>query len=182
MGSVTAVTDGLNEFGLPYTEVTVAIDETLKGIETGTYTFRQFGLIAPRLTADGTMKIPAAPEGIPRYKVGESVLLFLGQPASDHRPACSRSAWVTASSPSDLGESRSELSNIGVFQNLSLDPAIESHQRRADPLHERGSGERHRSEIARASERCTSATWRPASCGRPTSARRADPLSRRSRL
>jgi len=125
MGSVTTVTDGVNEIGIPYTEVTIAIDETLRGAESGTYTFRQFGLITPRLTADGTKKIPAAPPGIPRYNAGEQVLLFLGESAS----------MTGLRSPVGLGYGKfvfgpgtaaNDLANNGVFLNLSMDPAIES--------------------------------------------------------
>jgi hypothetical protein len=74
---VSTVTDGINDIGMPYTEVTVAIDETLKGTETGTYTFRQYGLITARLKAGGTVKIPAAPEGIPVYKVEQPASINL---------------------------------------------------------------------------------------------------------
>src|SRR5262245_27336257 len=55
VGTVQSVTDGIGENGLPYTEITVSIDETMRGSLAGTYTFRQLGLLKPRLTADGTM-------------------------------------------------------------------------------------------------------------------------------
>jgi hypothetical protein len=125
MGNVTAVTDGISDIGMPYTEVTVAIDETLKGTETGTYTFRQYGLITARLTADGTMKIPAAPEGIPVYKAGENVLLFLGKPASItglRAPVGLGNGKFTFGA----GSVENEYGNRGVFRNLSLDPAVTS--------------------------------------------------------
>lgn len=81
-GSVTNVTDGINDLGLPYTEITVLISETFRGNLTGTYSFRQLGLMKPRPMADGLRTMAAAPEGIPRYAVGERVVLFLGEPAS----------------------------------------------------------------------------------------------------
>src|SRR5262245_40512774 len=75
VGTVTSVTDGTDgAYGLPYTEVTVAVDETIRGAVADTYTFRQVGLQKARLTDDGMKTIPAAPEGIPRYAVGEQVL------------------------------------------------------------------------------------------------------------
>jgi len=124
-GQVTTVTDGISDIGMPYTEVTVEIAETFKGTESGTYTFRQYGLITARLTADGTKKILPAPDGIPRYKVGEDVLLFLGQPAS-----------ITGlRAPVGLGNGKftfgpgrveNDLSNNGVFQNLSIASAVET--------------------------------------------------------
>jgi hypothetical protein len=125
MGQVTTVTDGISDIGMPYTEVTVAIDETLKGTETGTYTFRQYGLITARLTSDGTMKIPAAPEGIPVYKAGENVLLFLGQPASItglRAPVGLGNGKFTFGA----GSAENEFGNRGVFQDLSIAPALET--------------------------------------------------------
>lgn len=77
VGSVEGLTDGIDERGIPYTEVTLGISETIRGELSGTYTFRQFGLMQPRLTADGTKKMMPAPEGFPRFAVGEHVVLFL---------------------------------------------------------------------------------------------------------
>ena len=101
------------------------LEGAFKGTESGTYTFRQYGLITARLTADGTKKILPAPDGIPRYKVGEDVLLFLGQPAS-----------ITGlRAPVGLGNGKftfgpgrveNDLSNNGVFQNLSIASAVET--------------------------------------------------------
>src|SRR5262245_55933783 len=71
IGNVQTATDGIDESGLPYTEVTLGIDESLRGEQPGTYVFRQFGLMTPRLTPDGTKVMLAAPEGIPRYAEGE---------------------------------------------------------------------------------------------------------------
>ena len=86
-GTVTTVTDGLEESGLPYTEVTVSIGETLRGHERGTYTFRQFGLLAPRPSADGTRLLMPGPHGLPQFSEGEDVLLFLSKPAERDRPS-----------------------------------------------------------------------------------------------
>src|SRR5262249_37983704 len=80
-GNVTAVSDGLDERGPPYTEVSVNVTESLYGSAWDTFTFRQIGLTNPRATADGTKIMMPAPEGIPRYAVGEDVLLFMGTPA-----------------------------------------------------------------------------------------------------
>src|SRR5262245_42195137 len=82
VGTVSSVTDGIGAYGLPYTEVTVTVEEKIRGTVSDTYTFRQIGLQNPRLTDDGTKAIPAAPQGIPRYAQGQHVLLFMDVPAS----------------------------------------------------------------------------------------------------
>lgn len=122
-GTVTTVTDGVDGNGLPYTEVSVAIDETLRGDEQGTYTFRQFGLLEPRLSADGTRKLMPAPEGFPRYDEGEEVLLFLAQPAA---MTGLRSTYGLATGKFSFGPGRveNELANQGLFRNVSLEPEL----------------------------------------------------------
>jgi hypothetical protein len=70
VGQVTALTDGF-EAGVPFTEVTVAVHESIRG-ETGpTYSFRQFGLLAPRDLGDGRRYLGVSPDGWPRFQVGE---------------------------------------------------------------------------------------------------------------
>src|SRR5262249_48888898 len=61
-GSVVSVTDGIDEKGIPYTQVTLNIDETFKGRQSGEYTFRQFGLTAPRSMGNGLKMMPAPAE------------------------------------------------------------------------------------------------------------------------
>jgi hypothetical protein len=77
VGQVRSVTDGIDERGVPYTEVTLDIEDTIRGDLSGTYTFRQFGLRDPRPTPDGKMMMMPAPEGFPRYAAGRTQLLFL---------------------------------------------------------------------------------------------------------
>jgi len=123
IGKVTVVTDGFDERGLPYTEVTVTISDLLRGDEYETVTFRQIGLRTARPNADGTRIIPAAPEGMPRYMEGEEVLLFLNPPA----------ALTGLRSPVGLGNGKfdfgpgtasNELGNKGVFANISVERGI----------------------------------------------------------
>ena len=80
-GRVLSVTDGFQK-GVPYTEVTVSIDEAIRGAPGHRYTFRQFGLIAPRTLPDGRTYLGVTPEGLPRYAAGDDVLLFLYKKAS----------------------------------------------------------------------------------------------------
>ena len=122
-GTVTTVTDGVDMRGLTYTEVTVKVSEVLAGRVSATYTFRQFGLIAPRLSADGSRMLLPAPEGIPKYAVGEDVLLFMNAPAR-----------ITGlQSPYGLGAGKfvfgpgsvqNDLSNTGLFRDISLDATL----------------------------------------------------------
>jgi len=122
-GSVATVTDGLDANGLPYTEVTLHIRETLRGGEAGTYTFRQFGLLSPRLSADGTRKMLAAPEAFPRYAEGEEVLLFLYQPAA---LTGMRTTYGLAAGKFTFGPGRieNELANEGLFRNVSAETVL----------------------------------------------------------
>ena len=81
IGTVSAKSDGFQD-GLPYTEITLDVAKSLKGDHGSTYSFRQFGLIAPRPTGDGRVNLMVSPAGWPTYSVGERVMLFLHKPAS----------------------------------------------------------------------------------------------------
>lgn len=123
IGTVTEVTDGVNEMGLPYTEVTVAISEKLRGDEEGTVTFRQIGLRTARPDATGPRRMMAAPEGMPQYLVGQEVLLFLNPQA----------AITGLRSPVGLGNGKFDFGpgsvenafgNRGAFENISVERGI----------------------------------------------------------
>lgn len=81
VGTVTAKTDGF-QGGLPYTEITLDVRQSLKGAHGRAYTFRQFGLIEPTPTGDGRINLMVTPAGWPTYAVGEQVMLFLHKPAA----------------------------------------------------------------------------------------------------
>lgn len=123
VAQVRTVTDGIDERGLPYTEVKLEISETIRGNLSGTYTFRQFGLVSPRLTADGQRKMMPAPEGFPRFVEGEQALLFL-------HPAAQLTGLRTTEGLSAgkfvLGPGRAEnaLGNAGLFRDVRLDSDI----------------------------------------------------------
>lgn len=76
-GEVIGLSDGFDVQGVPYTEVTIDVSESLKGNVGSTYTFRQFGLMQPRELPNGQTYLGVSPEGWPRFKSGEKVLLFL---------------------------------------------------------------------------------------------------------
>ena len=123
LGQVAKVTDGIDERGLGYTEVTVTISERLRGDEDGTLTFRQFGLRTARPSSDGTRMILAAPEGMPRYTEGEEVLLFMNPGASitGLRSPVGLGNGKFAFGP---GTASNELGNQGVFANISVERGI----------------------------------------------------------
>lgn len=75
-GEIVEVTDGI-ENTIPYTQIRVKVKESLRGGVTGTYTFRQFGLLAPRRMENGLVNYTVNPAGWATYRRGEDVMLFL---------------------------------------------------------------------------------------------------------
>ena len=82
VGTVSDKSDGFHK-GLPYTEITVNVGQSIKGNHGKSYSFRQFGLIEPRSMGDGRVNLMVTPAGWPTYTVGEQVMLFLHKPASE---------------------------------------------------------------------------------------------------
>jgi hypothetical protein len=78
---VEKVTDGFTAHDMPYTEVTVRVLDHFRGAQGDRYTFRQFGLSAPRTLPNGKVYLGGRPEGWPTWNVGEVSLLFLYQKA-----------------------------------------------------------------------------------------------------
>jgi hypothetical protein len=122
-GRVDSVSDGIDDHGIPYTEVTLNVSETIRGSVSGVYKFRQFGLLNPRLTADGKRKMMPAPTGFPKYAPGEDLVLFLRPPA----------AWTGFRMPAGVtqgkftiaaGRAENGMGNAGLFQNVELDQAL----------------------------------------------------------
>jgi len=82
VGTVSKKSDGFYQ-GLPYTEITLDVGQSLKGQHGSTYSFRQFGLIEPKSMGDGRVNLMVTPAGWPTYATGEQVMLFLHKPASE---------------------------------------------------------------------------------------------------
>lgn len=76
-GQVTKVTDGFDAKGVPYTEVTLKVSDTIRGQKGQTFTFRQFGLAKPRTMPDGRVHLGARPAGWPTWRANESAIVFL---------------------------------------------------------------------------------------------------------
>ena len=83
VGEVVSLHDGFDRNGLPYTEVSIRVDESIRGANGGTYTFRQFGLLEPRREADGTTNLMVSPQGWPTFRAAEQVMVFLYRPAPE---------------------------------------------------------------------------------------------------
>ncbi len=120
-GKVERVTDGVNEHGMPYTEVTIAVSDTAKGgVRRGTtYTFRQFGLTKPRQMPNGKTLLAVTPDGFPRWAAGERVVAFLYKPAS-------RTGFQTTTGLAQGklrlmdGRMRNDFNNVGLFDGVRI--------------------------------------------------------------
>ena len=117
-GSVKDVTDGF-ENGVPYTQVTVSVDETLRGNVGDEYTFRQFGLTKPRSMGNGKVYLGVSPEGWSRYAVGENTMMFL------HKPASMTGLQTTAGLGQgkilfQAGNAVSQAGNVGLLENVEV--------------------------------------------------------------
>ena len=121
-GMVTGLTDGF-ENGVPYTQVTVQVNEALRGQVGGEYTFRQFGLIQPRKLENGKTYLGTTPEGWSKYKEGEDVVLFLYKQASvtglRTTVGLGQGKVVFQS-----GNATSQLGNEGLFENVDVDAKL----------------------------------------------------------
>jgi hypothetical protein len=123
VGTVQRVNDGVGRNGLPYTAVTVAVEESLRGDLAGTYTFRQFGLLKARPSADKTRTLLASSDAFPRYAEGERVLLFLAPAA---RITGLRTTYGLGAGKFTFGPGRvqNELANAGLLAGVSVEPSL----------------------------------------------------------
>lgn len=117
VGSVGAIHQGIGTNHLPYTEIEVRVSESILGTSPATLTFRQLGLQTPLPAADGR-KYVGLVAGMPQYKVGEHVLLFLSKTS----PIGLRTTIGLGQGKFSLrgGNLENEVNNAGLFQNLDL--------------------------------------------------------------
>ena len=120
-GTVTGLTDGIDDRGIPYTEVTLHVADAIRGQVSGDYTFRQFGLLKPRDMGNGMTNLMITPAGWATYTKGEEAILFLNKKAS----------WTGLQTTVGLGQGKFKVSmagatnqanNVGLFKNMSVDP------------------------------------------------------------
>jgi hypothetical protein len=121
-GAVKEVTDGF-ENGIPYTQVTIEVKETLRGEVGEEYTFRQFGLTQPRKMENGKVYIGTTPEGWSKYEVNEDAMFFLYKPAS----------MTGLQTTAGLGQGKvmfkggnaiSQAGNEGLFENVDVNAGL----------------------------------------------------------
>jgi hypothetical protein len=122
-GTVKSVTDGIDDRGIPYTEVTLHVSEALRGQVSGDYTFRQFGLLKPRAMSNGRVNLMVTPAGWATYSKGEETILFL------HKHA----AWTGLQTTVGLGQGKFKIAmatatnqgnNAGLFQHMNMNLAL----------------------------------------------------------
>ena len=120
-GTVANLTDGIDDRGIPYTEVTLHVADAIRGQVSGDYTFRQFGLLKPRTMANGMVNLMVTPAGWATYTKGEEAILFLNK----------RAAWTGLQTTVGLGQGKFKVSmagatnqsnNVGLFKNMTVDP------------------------------------------------------------
>lgn len=121
-GTILSVTDGF-ENNIPYTEVKMRVSEAIRGEAGEEITFRQFGLLKPRLMPNGKVNMSVTPEGWATYKADEQVMLFLYKTAS----------LTGLRAPVGLSQGKfnmqaaniiNQTGNIGLFQDVEVDKTL----------------------------------------------------------
>lgn len=122
VGEVLHTSDGFAN-GAPFTEVTLRVEDSLRGDHGGQYTFRQFGLKAPRQMPDGRTALAVTPEGWPRFAAGQRVLLFLYREARD--TGLRTTVGLQQGSFEIVGgRIANPLGNAGLFHELRVEPGL----------------------------------------------------------
>jgi hypothetical protein len=131
-GKVTRVADGVSDRGLPYTEITIAVADSVRGELRGgkSYTFRQFGLLEPRKMPNGRTLVAVTPEGFPHWQEGEQVVAFLYRPAS--RTGLQTTAGLAQGKLTVLnGRITNEFNNRGLFDGVKISDDLLTETERA---------------------------------------------------
>jgi hypothetical protein len=118
VGTVISVTDGFDKH-LPYTEISIQVDESLRGSTDGVHTFRQFGLTRPRDLGDGRTYLVVSPQGWPKFTEGEHVMLFLPLPSS--LGFCTTIGLFQGKFTIEGRRLCNSIANDGLFENVSLE-------------------------------------------------------------
>ncbi len=122
-GRVKSVQDGIDSRGIPYTEVVLQVSEALKGQPGQEFTFRQFGLLAPKRMGDGRVNLMVTPASWSTYAKGEESVFFLRRAAS----------WTGLRTTVGLSQGQFRVSaagaanainNAGLFERVAVDPGL----------------------------------------------------------
>jgi hypothetical protein len=118
VGTVSKVTDGFTDKGVPFTEVTLKVSDNILGAKGDTYTFRQFGLTQSR-EVNGLTYLGTTPDGWPNWIESERVVVFLNAPA--------RLTGLQTTVGLNQGKLRwadgrlaNSENNVGLFKNMSV--------------------------------------------------------------
>ena len=131
-GKVVRVADGVTPKGLPYTEITLSVQDSARGSLRGgaSYKFRQFGLVAPRKMPDGRMLLAVSPEGFPRWQEGERVIAFLHKPAG--KTGLQTTSGLAQGKLNLLdGQAFNEFNNRGLFDGVKISDDLLTEKERA---------------------------------------------------
>ena len=137
-GVVTDVHDGIDDKGVPYTQVTIGVGASAKGaIKPQQHlTFRQFGLLAPRTQADGSTLLALTPEGFPSWRKGEYVVAFLHRAGT--RTGLRTTAGLAQGKLSMINDRLvNAFDNAGLFDDVRIAPSLLSAEEQA-LLHSKG--------------------------------------------
>jgi len=119
IGRVTTMSDGFDAKGLPYTDITVAVAQSIKGGARGYYTFRQFGLMEPRDVGHGRVYLGVSPDGFPKFKVNEDVMVFLFRKTD---LGFQSSVGLLQGKFTISGdELANDIGNLGLFDDINID-------------------------------------------------------------
>lgn len=122
-GTIINVSDGIDEHGLPYTEVTMHVADAIRGQVGSEYTFRQFGLLKPRSMGNGLVNVMVTPADWATYRKGEEDILFLFRHAK----------WTGLQTTVGLGHGQFKVAlagaanhanNVGLFAHVSVDQSL----------------------------------------------------------
>jgi hypothetical protein len=130
-GKVDRVTDGVDENGMPYTEITIIVSNAAKGnVSSGSrHKFRQFGLLKPRKMPNGKVMLALSPEGFPKWGEGERVVAFLHKPAS--RTGFQTTAGLAQGKLRMLdGRVSNQFNNEGLFDGVQVQQGLLSEKER----------------------------------------------------
>ena len=122
-GDVVEVTDGI-ENNIPYTQIRVKVKESLRGGVSGTYTFRQFGLLAPRRMGNGLVNYMVTPAGWSTYRRNEDVILFIYTSAKQTGLRTTVGLGQGKFSING-GRAVSQQGNVGLFAGMTIDGSLD---------------------------------------------------------
>ena len=131
-GVVKDVRDGIDEKGVPYTEITISVGTSAKGkiAKDKDYTFRQFGLLEPRVFPNGHKLLALTPEAFPSWRKGEYVVAFLYRPAS--RTGLQTTVGLAQGKLSMVNDRLvNEFGNAGLFEGVDIDASLLSTEEEA---------------------------------------------------